>query len=86
MRLTWWPQQPAFDLSGLTPREENVARLVGRGRSNKEIARDLALSESTVKHHIHNIFGKMGLSRRSQMMCAIRDDPQSVAGAQRLSA
>jgi DNA-binding NarL/FixJ family response regulator len=79
-------RQPAFDLSGLTPREENVARLVGRGLSNKEIARDLALSESTVKHHIHNIFGKMGLSRRSQMMRAIRDDPRSVAGAQRLSA
>nr|WP_166300732.1 response regulator transcription factor [Bradyrhizobium sp. 2S1]MCK7665027.1 response regulator transcription factor [Bradyrhizobium sp. 2S1] len=80
------PRQPVFDLSGLTPREENVARLVARGLSNKEIARDLALSESTVKHHIHNIFGKMGLSRRSQMMRAVLDDPRNVAEARRLSA
>ena len=57
----------AFDVSMLTTREEHVARLVARGLSNKEIARDLALSESTVKHHVHSVFGKMGLSRRSQL-------------------
>jgi DNA-binding NarL/FixJ family response regulator len=79
-------QQPLFDLAVLTTREKCVARLVARGLSNKEIAHDLGLSESTVKHHVHSILGKMGLSRRSQVMRGIRDDPLSVAGAQRLIA
>lgn len=59
--------RPLLDFSLLTTREEHVARLIARGLSNKEIARELALSESTVKHHVHSLFGKMGLSRRSQV-------------------
>lgn len=61
------PSEPLLDVSMLTAREEHVARLVARGLSNKEIARELSLSESTVKHHVHSLFGKMGLSRRSQL-------------------
>jgi hypothetical protein len=57
-----------------------------RGLSNKEIAQYLALSESTIKHHVHSIFGKMGLSRRSQVMHGFRDGPQPADGAQRLLA
>lgn len=66
------PGEPITDISMLTIREEHVARLVARGLSNKEIARDLALSESTVKHHVHSLFGKMGLSRRSQVAHYLR--------------
>jgi two-component system nitrate/nitrite response regulator NarL len=58
----------------LTRREHEVAQLVGRALSNKEIARELRVSESTVKHHVHAVLGKFGVARRSQVMRTMRDD------------
>jgi two-component system, NarL family, nitrate/nitrite response regulator NarL len=69
------PPPAACDLSSLTPREGDVARLVSRGLANKEIARHLRLSESTVKHHVHAILAKLGLTRRANLMRSMRDDP-----------
>jgi RNA polymerase sigma factor (sigma-70 family) len=43
----------------LSPREREVALLIARNLSNKEIARALGLSEGTVKQHAHNIFRKL---------------------------
>jgi DNA-binding NarL/FixJ family response regulator len=43
----------------LSPRELEVALLVSRGLSNKEIARELRLSDGTVKLHVHSIFLKL---------------------------
>jgi two-component system nitrate/nitrite response regulator NarP len=48
----------------LTPRERQVAFLVTRGLSNKDVARELGLSEGTVKSHLHNIFQKLGAKSR----------------------
>jgi LuxR family maltose regulon positive regulatory protein len=45
-------------------RELDVLRELQKGLSNKEIARALALSEATVKFHLKNLFGKLGVSRR----------------------
>jgi two-component system nitrate/nitrite response regulator NarL len=44
--------------SVLSPREREVARLVARGLANKEIARELGLSQGTIKIHVHNISRK----------------------------
>jgi two-component system nitrate/nitrite response regulator NarL len=52
---------------GLTPRERRVADLVSRGLSNKEVARELGLSQSTVKHHVHSILAKLQLGSRVQL-------------------
>lgn len=49
----------------LSTREQEALLLLKKGKSNKEIARDLGLSEATVKFHMKNIFSKLGVSRRS---------------------
>ncbi len=51
-------------LHGLTPREYQVALLVGRGLSNKEVGRELGVSPGTVKLHVHSIFQKLGARNR----------------------
>jgi DNA-binding NarL/FixJ family response regulator len=61
--------------SALTRRESDVLKLIGRGLSNKEIARELVLSVATVKHHVHNILDKLNLPRRAQAMRRVRDAP-----------
>jgi NarL family two-component system response regulator LiaR len=53
--------------SGLTDREAEVIRLVARGKSNREISQALVLSEKTVKTHVSNILGKLGLADRTQL-------------------
>jgi DNA-binding NarL/FixJ family response regulator len=55
---------PAVD--PLTERELEVLSLVGRGRSNKEIATDLGITERTARTHVSNILGKLGLASRTQ--------------------
>jgi DNA-binding NarL/FixJ family response regulator len=52
--------------SDLTPREQDVLRLLVHGRSNKEIAAALSLTEGTVKGYLHDIFGKMGVADRTE--------------------
>jgi two-component system NarL family response regulator len=49
----------------LTSRELEVLQLVVRGRSNKEIGSDLAISEATVKTHINNLLAKLGVDDRT---------------------
>ncbi len=49
----------------LSPRELAVLRLVARGASNREIGRTLHISEATVKTHLANIFGKLGVDDRT---------------------
>ena len=50
----------------LTPREQDVLRLLSRGRSNKEIAQELHITEGTVKGHVSIILAKLGVSDRTQ--------------------
>jgi len=57
----------------LTPTESNVLRMIVGGMSNKEIAFALDVTENTIKSHVQNIFGKIGVSdRTSAATTAIR--------------
>ena len=49
----------------LTPTESNVLRMIVGGMSNKEIAFALDVTENTIKSHVQNIFGKLGISDRT---------------------
>lgn len=50
----------------LTDREEQILRLIADGLTNRGIACNLFISESTVENHIHHIYGKLGISNRAR--------------------
>jgi len=53
---------------GLSNREAEVAELVSRGLSNKEVANQLFVTEKTVKFHLTNIYKKMNVKSRAQLI------------------
>lgn len=53
-------------LAALSPQEYRLLPLVAEGKTNKEIASALALSDKTVKNYLANIFSKLGITRRTQ--------------------
>jgi len=59
-------KRPVKEEASLSPREEEVLRLVAQGATNKEIADSLFISENTVKTHLRNIMDKLHLANRSQ--------------------
>ncbi len=67
---------PPDPLQPLSPRERDVLRLIARGHSNRQIARDLAIGEQTVKTHVRSILIKLGLQDRVQAaIFALRHQP-----------
>jgi len=61
-----WIRPIESPLAGLTEREASVLALVADGLTNPAIARQLVISENTVKTHLKNIFEKLGLTDRHQ--------------------
>lgn len=68
MVLSWPPPVRAVDplIEALTVREHDVLALVADGLPNREIAGALGISEHTVKFHLASIFGKLGVSTRTE--------------------
>ena len=69
------PRLPATSAgrSPLSPREVEVARLVARGLTNKQIGETLYVSERTAENHVQHILVKLGFSNRSQIAAWARD-------------
>jgi len=66
-------------MQALSPREYQVARLVAAGRSNRQIAEHLTISEQTVKNHIQSIFRKLAIGNRVELTIRIhRVKPRSL--------
>ena len=72
---------PAGDDSGgldaLTPREREIALLVGKGVSNKAIAQRLDITERTVKAHLGAVFSKLGVTGRLQLALRVAARPDT---------
>ena len=71
-----WPQ-------GLTEREREIVQLIGQGLSNKDIADRLCISSITVRHHLTNIFDKLGVSNRQKLL--LRAHQQGLVGSPALA-
>jgi DNA-binding CsgD family transcriptional regulator len=66
------PQKADITNRGLlSEREQQVAALVCKGLSNKSVARMLAVSEGTIKSHLHAIYVKLGVQSRSELISAL---------------
>ncbi|HKE98455.1 MAG TPA: response regulator transcription factor [Actinomycetes bacterium] len=65
-RLVAAVARPEPGVGELTPREREVLALIGQGRSNRQIARALVVSEKTVKTHVSSILGKLRVADRTQ--------------------
>jgi DNA-binding NarL/FixJ family response regulator len=54
-------------IPGLTPREIEILKLLAKGRSNREVAEVLTISEQTVKNHVSTLLGKLQLRNRVEL-------------------
>jgi DNA-binding NarL/FixJ family response regulator len=58
----------AAKIAALTPRECDIIALIGEGFKNRQIAKQLAISEVTVNHHLTSIFNKLGVPSRLELV------------------
>lgn len=65
------PPTPQVDLSQLTQRERRVAEAVAAGKTNKEVARELEITERTVKAHLGAVFDKLNVRDRLQLVLVL---------------
>ena len=63
-------EAPPTPASTLTPREREIVKLVAQGLRNREIATRLSISEGTVKIHLHNVYDKLGVDGRLELVLA----------------
>jgi DNA-binding CsgD family transcriptional regulator/tetratricopeptide (TPR) repeat protein len=59
----------------LTEREREIAALVAQGRSNKQVAAALFLSEKTIEHHLSRVYGKLGVRSRTELAASFSAGP-----------
>lgn len=67
------PEAKRLPEFGLTLREMEIAGKIASGRSNKDVGREFSICERTVKHHLTNIFKKVGVSSRLELAVLLRD-------------
>ncbi|MFH9658837.1 response regulator [Streptomyces sp. NPDC017248] len=73
--VTWFREQPAArqsraypEVTELTPREKEITRMVARGMSTEEVARELTIGVATVRTHLYRVRTKLGVRDRAQLV------------------
>ena len=66
------PTQEFLSKYGITDREREIILKVMQGKSNDDIARELVISLATVKTHLHNIYKKIGIDSRFDLLARVR--------------
>jgi DNA-binding CsgD family transcriptional regulator len=78
-----WPQPPAAPLPAplqqLSQRELQICQALRRGLANKQIAQQLGISPRTVENHLRNIYEKLQLSRRTELLALLLQTDSSAA-------
>lgn len=69
--ITPMPLPPRGQQAALTPREQQIASAIADGRTNRDIATRLGITEQTVKNHLTSIFEKVGVDNRLQLGLAL---------------
>ena len=69
------PKARGEGVAGLSAREVEIARLVSRGASNREVAQSFLISPRTVERHITNVLAKLGLRNRTELATFMRSAP-----------
>ena len=59
------------EIKFISPREKDIIKLVSQGMKNKEIAQALFISDETVKKHLNNVYRKMGVESRFELIAKI---------------
>jgi two-component system nitrate/nitrite response regulator NarP len=72
-------EERATNLERLSEREHQIALLVARGMKNKDIGRELGISENTVKRHLQSIFSKTGTKDRLELAVLALSDVTNAA-------
>ena len=62
------PAAPSADVEGLTRREADVVRLVAQGLNNRQVAKEMFVSEATVKTHLNHILAKLAMQDRAALI------------------
>lgn len=79
-------RQPDIGLSSLSEREDEIARLVGRGMTNRQVAKELGISPHTVNFHLRGIFKKLAITTRvklGQLIAQLDEDAPLIPRASR---
>jgi LuxR family maltose regulon positive regulatory protein len=66
-------ERPGPGAALLTPREQEVLRLLSRGLPNRTIAERLVTSEATIKSHVHHLIDKLGVASRAEVLVRARE-------------
>jgi len=64
-----------LDYGALSPREREIMLLAAKGYANKQIARELSISEGTTKLHLHRVYQKLGINSRFSLAVLVRQFP-----------
>ena len=74
------PGRRPVDPCGFTPKEMSVATLVTQGKTNREVASELAVSVNTVEYHLKKIYAKLGINSRSQLIVRLGVPQEDIDG------